>query len=1387
MNRTVWLDNLREIKKSWPRFLSILLIMMLGVAFFVGIRATSPAMLETTRRYFEQHQLPDGQILSTMGLDTADVELFESLGLEVEPLQTLETSLSPLGERVKVYPYLSQHSYFYAVDGRLPQSRNEIALDVRFQNKEIQIGDSITLEQVAAMPNDEDETLDGMQAPYLAQLEYTVVGFVDSPLYFSRLSRGVGNISGFVVVSDTAVVGDLYTSLFFWQKEASRYRAYESAYDELLAATQLTLEEKLTPQAELRLADVKQKMMTKVSDGQEEIDKGYQKLADAEEKLQNAKKELETGHKKYVGGQKKIADGQRSLSTGQQTLQQSEQDYQAGLSQWQSQSDLLSDKEQAYQTGLAAHKTGETTFQIKIMNAETEIATNRTNLAVAQQRLAATKETLDNGLSQLLTGESTYLASQETLVSQLKAAIPDLEQHLEQLKQQAKADGLETEQKEFVLSELTTTPELTLVYLKEQEKALQVGLSQLKQQIEQAPEQLKQVQQALDTIGERLGTISEQLAAIEATKLALDTEVNEVTEKSQLLSETLESAKTQLATATTQFEQLNNVAPLAEDESEHQAAIAAAQVEVDTATQAVTEAETAFVEVMSQLESLQQRQNTLQSDKETLRATQESLLQQQTELTTQQQQLQYLLSPEMTEEVNIRKAQAVSLSQQIVELESAIQSLSDAKMQLETSRSELATGQAEYDAGVIAYENGLAQLTAGEQALATEKATAQAELNAALMQLNDARLQLDSGWQQLLSSRETLTSAENQLQSGREELINAENELEQGQRELEQSKQELDDGEKEYQENLKKFEKEKKDAVKKLQESEQKLVDAKDEIEKLEKPKYYVNLRDNFDSYESLYDNAQQIKQISQVFPLFFFAIAALVTFTTIKRMVSEQRNYMGTMKQMGYPNRIILSKFVLYALLATLIGIVVGIELGYRIFPPVIMNAYNNLFHFDEPMIVRSWPLNIGVAMIALACALIPAIWTPIQLLRQQPAHLLQPEAPKAGKKILLERIPVIWRQLSFNKKMTIRNLLRYKGRNLMTLIGVAGCTMLIVTGFGISDTIKDLVSTQFEQLHTYNSLVYLNEDVKDNEQVVSALKEEYGETHLLKARSEQWQTSSAKAVQNVSVMVPMGDMTSFVHLRERHQANQTLTLDDSGVVISERLAEYVGVKKGELLTLVKDGEMVHLPIANITENYIGHYVYLTPKGYQQYFAQSATVNAVLVNDLTNEQVQTLEEEWNDDKRVLTILNLGVAAEKVNATMGSLGVITLVLILSAAALAFVVLYNLTNINISERMRELSTIKVLGFYSREVSIYIYDEILILTLLGSAIGLGLGTFLNRYILKTIQMPNLLFYPEVSWKSYLISAIITFIFASLVMLVMHQKLKAINMVEALKAVE
>lgn len=1423
MNKVIWKDNLTEIKKSWPRFLSILLIMLLGVAFFVGIRATSPAMVETARQFYEQYHLPDGQILSTLGLNEDDIQLIEEKGLTVDPLKALETTLNPLSERVKVYPN-NNKDYFFAVEGALPQKADEIALDIKYRQSDINIGVVVELEQVSAAPKeDEDTNLEGLQAPYLTRTQFKVTGFVDTPLYFSKISRGVSNINGYVLVMPEAVAGDIYTEVLYWSTEAGRYRAYSDQYNQVMDDVQSDLEAAFAERPEIRLQQLKDDLNLTLSDGAKEIDEGYAELASAEKELESAKDELSEGQSKYESGSEelakgydewasastKLADGRNEYHDGLAELESGEAAYQSGLEEIETQEETLNNGEVEYQSGLAEYQSGVKTFNEKISSAQSELSLNKAKLDEAKEQLDASKAQLDEGLAALESGKAELTKGQEQMASELQQKIPNLSENLSNLKTQAQQGQFDEQTNQKILAESTSQAELTVIYLQQQLTQLTNQKTTLESQIKAAPEQIKQVNagiaeveaglaelnEHLTPLAESESSLTEELATAEATV----TEQQAIVDQAQLAYNEAVQARDEQAT------QLENLEPESPEYATVEAQLQEAEALVTQTHNTLTAEQATLAPLIATRDELSAQLSTISEQKTALTNQVTELESQKATLEEQLAGLNQLISPETAKQVEQLAGAIAFLQTQIEGLQAGLQEFATAQAEIATNEATLNEGQKAYEQGWNEYATGLKAYQEGKAQFDKEKQAGQTELDTAKSELATAREKLDNGWSQLNAGKEQLASSFNELATGREklatvlqeiedgetELADGLTELEDSQKELADAKKELEDGQKEYEENLAKFKSEKKDVLKELKKAEADLADGQKEVDDLKEPIYYLNQRDSFDSYDSLYDNANQIKQISTVFPLFFFAIAVLVTFTTIKRMVSEQRNYMGTMKQMGYPNHVILSKFVMYALLATVIGTVIGIELGYRIFPPVIMNAYNSLFHFDSAVTVRSHELNGLVALIALSCALIPAIWTPLQYLREQPARLLRPEPPKAGKKTMIERIGFIWNRLSFNRKMTIRNLLRYKGRNAMTLVGVAGCTMLIVTGFGISDTIDVLVETQFKQLQRYDAVLYLDEDAEQakKDQVIDEVSHHSELDKTLEIHSANWQTDTNAAVQSVSVIVPLDDYQGFLDIHERQTPEQLIDLSqEQGAVISERLSEYVNVGVGDMLHLVdNDGNEVDIPVSKIVENYIEHYVYLSPENYQTIFEEEPTFNALLMQYGANADSHQLEQDFSDKEAVLTYLSLDSIENNVQETMGSLNVITLVLIISAAALAFVVLYNLTNINVSERLRELSTIKVLGFYNREVSMYIYDEVLILTAIGSVIGLVLGVILNQYILKTIQMPNLFFYPIINWPSHLISAAMTFLFSSIVMLVMHQKLKKIDMVEALKAVE
>lgn len=565
-------------------------------------------------------------------------------------------------------------------------------------------------------------------------------------------------------------------------------------------------------------------------------------------------------------------------------------------------------------------------------------------------------------------------------------------------------------------------------------------------------------------------------------------------------------------------------------------------------------------------------------------------------------------------------------------------------------------------------------------------------------------------------------------------------------------------------------------------------------LAELELPKVYVTDRSANPGYAEYKENADRLSAIASAFPVFFFLIAALVSLTTMTRMVEEHRLQIGTLKALGYGNRDIMAKFLVYGTLASLTASVAGLALGFTMFPTIIYNAYSSLYNL--PDLIKSFYPSYSIisVIVALICTTLTA-WIAARVeLRSNASVLMRPKAPKSGQRILLERVTFVWKRLSFVQKVTARNLFRYKQRMFMTVFGVAGCTALILTGFGLKDSIGSIAPQQFGTIMKYNALVALHEDVSAD--VRDAYKQLItGESTITGSLNVAQETmkahSSAVNDQDVHMFIPasVDAISDYVELRDR-VSGEKRTLSDEGAIISEKLAKLYGLEPGDPLNVVdKNNEAFKIKVAGITENYVMHYVYMTPAYYSSVFGQEPVFNTELLNYTTHDKA------WEDKFSEKLTANEGVAAVSFSSSVGtafddtmkSMDIVTLVLIVSAAALAFVVLYNLTNINVSERIRELSTIKVLGFYDKEVTLYIYRENMLLSLLGIVAGSGLGIILHSFVLNTAELDATMFAPIIKWPSYVYAALLTLLFSGIVMAFMHVKLKRIHMIEALKSVE
>lgn len=721
------------------------------------------------------------------------------------------------------------------------------------------------------------------------------------------------------------------------------------------------------------------------------------------------------------------------------------------------------------------------------------------------------------------------------------------------------------------------------------------------------------------------------------------------------------------------------------------------------------------------------------------------------------------------------------------EIEESRQELADAEAELDEARQDIDQGLADYEAGLAELEDEEAQARAEIEAQRAELQAAQSEIEANRNQLEAAQVEDPEVWAEI-------EAQEAQIAQGLEELNQAENqlntELEQARSELEEAESELAEAEADYEEGLAEFEEERADAEAEIDEALDELETAEAELADLEEPEYFINDRSSFQGYAEFDENAERISAIAQIFPVFFFLLAALISLTTMTRMVDEGRNQIGTLKALGYGNGTIAMKYFTYAFIATFFGGVIGLFAGYWIFPNVVMDAYSSLYNLPSADTQFYWTYAvISIAGALLATGLSTLISVRLSL-RSNAAALLQPKAPKKGKRIFLEYMPFIWNRFTFTQKVASRNLFRYKRRMLMTIFGVAGGTALLLTGYGLSDSIADIGDIQFGEINLYQAIVSENTNASDSQ--IESYEDTLASVEQLdddlSVSIENATAGFGEETQDVNVMVPSDsdELSSFVVLRNLDDTSEHLTLPDEGAIITDKLSELLEVETGDVISVeLNDSGTVDIEVTGVVEHYIQHYVYLSPEAYESLTGEEAAYNSrLLVYDETEVDESQLGELLTNEDAVQGVLFAESVQDAFQDSMDSLDVVTVVLIVSAASLAFVVLYNLTNINVSERIRELSTIKVLGFFDKEVTMYVYRENFVLTILGIISGFVLGFFMHRFVLQTAEIDIMRFARQINLSSYGYSFLLMFFFSSMVMLVMHFKLKRVDMVEALK---
>ena len=649
----------------------------------------------------------------------------------------------------------------------------------------------------------------------------------------------------------------------------------------------------------------------------------------------------------------------------------------------------------------------------------------------------------------------------------------------------------------------------------------------------------------------------------------------------------------------------------------------------------------------------------------------------------------------------------------------------------------------------------------------------------------DAQKELDQGWAQLNQGKEELGRGRAEAA---QKFAEADAEIEANKKKIKDAKKKLTDGETELNEKKAEFEE-------KVADAEAKLIDAREKINDIETAKWYIFDRTSNNSFSSFSKDCDNIYRLGIVFPVAFFLIATLMSLTTMSRMVEEDRVLVGTYKALGYSKFDILRKYIFYSLIASVIGGISGAIFGQNFIPNVIISMYQLMYDFPRVIINLNTVYTVVGLVIMAACITGASVYTGLKELSFSPAELMRPKAPAIGKRVLLERIPFIWKHLNFTRKVTVRNIFRYKKKFLMTIIGISGCTALIVTGYGLKDSISRIMDYQYGDVYHYDMLIGLKNSLTQDQ--ITSLRDELKSKTEIADFAETYMTgctaSNGNLSEDTSIVATNNqeELNKAISLRD-YKTGESLTLKDDEVIITDKLAQLLNVSVGDKIVLKDSDDLeAEVTVSGITEHYIQHYIYMTDKLYAKLFEveeyKPNVFYAEYAEDFNLDNEYTLSKELLNNAKISSVTLTSYLRGAMDDTLQSLNLVTYVLIVSAGLLAFIVLYNLINVNISERQRELATIKVLGFYDKEVYDYVSRETILLTIIGIAFGLVVGYILDSFILTTCEIGILRFRKIITVQSYLISVGITVIFTLIVNIFTYFSLKKIDMIESLKSVE
>lgn len=1276
---------LRSIRGSLGRFLAIMGIVALGCGFYAGLQMCGPNMRLAADRYYDETQLWDLRVVSTLGFKDADVKRIASTeGVSAAVASHTVDVMARLGNEqvaVRISSLGSKTATTLTAadaggrpgggpvvnrlilrEGRWPTSAEECV---------------VSADVSGASVNDRVEVLSG-GADYdrgLRVRKLVVVGTVSSSNYvytgnLGSTSLASGKIEQCLFVTDDAFGKDTpYTDVYLKVSGADGLQSSSDAYEEKVSEVKGRMEARSGDLSRARQADLKaQAQVTlneKVKEYQRKRDESYGRLADAKDQLDDA--------------EQRIADGQGKLDEGQRE----------------------------YDEGLATYRGKRADAERRLSDAQAQIDSGRGELDAQRDRLAAGERAWRQGYDQL----SSQLASAGVTAPSAQGYVDELDARLTQA-EAAKA------QLASLQGQLAQAREATG---EANRRRVNEGINELRPKISELEDKRERAQGALDILRGRRGEAQAQLNDLDAR--IRDTQAN---------IDRLEAERDKLGPAFLQ-EQAQSLAAAKATLGKLKEKRLSAQADLSKLDAAVGEAEA------------------------TVRAIDEGLATARSSL------------------ARLQEAQ-----EQIQEAEQGIPQL------------EAGIGQIQ---GRLPSDDDIAALTSARDSA---------------RRLADTREVLDEGASQLSSAQKRLDASQAELRLQRKDaarqLASAKGRLEAAAGELRRSRDQLAEARVQHDEGLASYTDSKAEVDKRFSKAWQEIQDAQRSIDEIALPDVYTLDRSQSESAATYQADTKRMDNIANVFPLMFFLVAALVALTTMTRMVDDERVQIGTYKALGYGKARIAGRYLLYALVAAGVGATLGVIVLSQLLPYIIMSAYSIIYAvppLDLPLPV-DWGVALSAAGLGVGVTLLTTWVTVYSSLREPPATLMLPRAPKAGRRILLEHVTPIWRRLSFSWKVTARNLFRYKRRLLMTVIGISGCASLLLVGFGLHDSIWDIIDLQYGPIIHYDTTVGLSDASTelDVSAVTDYLGSAGGASDIVRVQRESMQatgtgpSTSATSKTHVTVIVPQDSLQAQEAVTFRNRTTgAAVAFDDNAVLVTEKLASLYGIKAGDQLMLFNQDDAGNaigtghaLTVTGVTENYVANLVYVGRGAWRFVSPVTPVFSTIFCNVPDTGDVRaTVSARLHDMTGVSTVTFSDEVINQYRHVLSVVDMVVVVLIVSAAALAFIVLYNLTNINVEERLREIAALKVLGFTKREVYAYIFREIMLLALMGDVAGMLLGIWLERFVITTAEVDYVMFGRSIHALSFVYAFALTLVFSALVMLVMRRKLDRVDMVESLKSVD